>query len=67
MNLAEKITFIQDLTETVRTSILAQVTKMPANWSGMELREFIANEFDCQRVRMDKMRKTAYRKDRAAF
>jgi hypothetical protein len=41
----EKQEFIKDLIGSVQDSILSSVMRMPDDWDGHELRQFIANKF----------------------
>lgn len=62
MNRVEKIQFINELIESTREEILSKVDKMPKEWDGIELREYIVEKFkDC--VYMSKsQRMTTYKK-----
>jgi hypothetical protein len=41
----EKITFINELIENVKSEILKKVKYMPDNWDGIELRQYISDKF----------------------
>lgn len=41
----EKRIFIHELIETVKKTVLENVDKMPEEWDGFELREYIAYKF----------------------
>jgi hypothetical protein len=41
----EKITFINELVEKVKSEILKKVKYMPDNWDGIELRQYISDRF----------------------
>lgn len=37
--------FIEDLTRTVTQDILANLQRLPAEWDGIELRQYITDQF----------------------
>lgn len=45
MTKADKKKFIKSLTNSVRDAVLARVDRIPENWDGLELREYLAEEF----------------------
>jgi len=45
MNSEDKRRFVRELIENVTADILAKVNKMPDDWDGIELRQFIADRF----------------------
>lgn len=45
-----KRAFIRTLTTNIRNQILAAIPKMPAEWTGHELREYLATLTDCERT-----------------
>lgn len=45
MTKANKRKFIRELVGSVKKTALANVDKMPENWDGIELREYIADKF----------------------
>ena len=45
MNKPEKRRFIRDLIANVQKDVLAKVDLMPAEWDGVELREYVAHKF----------------------
>jgi len=48
MTKTEQRRFIRELVASVRGDILESVAKMPAEWDGVELRQYIADKFaDC--------------------
>lgn len=49
MDPTEKRKFVADLFRAVETSIQSNIDKMPDNWDGHELREYIADRFDAER------------------
>lgn len=56
--------FINDHIETIKKSIIENLNKMPENWNGYELREYIAEKFKDQRIgEWDKKRKLQYKND----
>jgi len=46
MTLAEKCTFIDQLTENVRRQVIRRVEQLPEEWDGIELRRLIARAFE---------------------
>jgi hypothetical protein len=48
MTKAEKRKFIRELIGSVQAGVLAQVERMPAEWDGIELRQYIADRFSAQ-------------------
>ena len=45
MDSNEKQRFIEDLTATVCGEIINNIPKMPEDWDGIELRQYIADRF----------------------
>lgn len=47
MNKDEKITFINDLTDCCKQEIINKIlnNKIPENWDGIELRQYISEKF----------------------
>jgi len=45
MNYEGKVKFICNLFDSCRDAILERVKDMPESWDGMELRQYIAEEF----------------------
>jgi hypothetical protein len=45
MNTDEKKVFINELVDRVKSEILAKVDRMPDNWDGIELRQYISDNF----------------------
>jgi hypothetical protein len=60
MDKATKIEFIHQLFDGVKRSVLEAVDAMPENWDGWELRHFIADKFDRERMSVDRRRKAEY-------
>ena len=63
MNKDEQTEFVDTLIDNVRNEILAKVTKYaPENWDGIELRQFVADNFsDCvMKGTMNRKRRIAY-------
>jgi hypothetical protein len=48
MNEEEKRIFVANLCDDIRNSILRRVERMPDEWDGIELRQFIADEFQAE-------------------
>lgn len=48
MNRTEKAKFIRSLCNSVRNEIIKRIQYMPEGWDGIELREYIAREFNRQ-------------------
>jgi hypothetical protein len=46
----EKEQFIKDLMGDVQKSMLEKLDRVPEEWDGFELREWIANAFDWERM-----------------
>ncbi len=63
MNAQEKKKFINDLIGRVRKGVLSNVKYMPDNWSGGQLREYIANHFEVQRLPLSKSEKRDFDND----
>lgn len=59
----ERERFINELIESVRTEILHNAKKIPDNWSGHQLRVFVADYFNSQAFfgMMDLKRQEDYR------
>jgi len=45
MNKAQKIEFINELIDNVKSDVLEKVERMPDNWNGFELRWYLADKF----------------------
>lgn len=45
MTKREKRVFVRELIGSVKKSVLANVDRMPDEWDGIELREYIADKF----------------------
>lgn len=56
----EKRQFIRDLTESVTDSVLAKVDRMPDDWTGIELREYLAEAFQASTWNMRPARRREY-------
>ena len=65
MTANEKKKLIRTLVASVKTDALAAVAKMPEDWDGIELREYLADKFaECRfRGTMDKRRMSRYRNE----
>jgi len=65
MTANEKKKLIRTLVASVKTDALAAVAKMPEDWDGIELREYLADKFaECRfRGTMDKRRTKRYRNE----
>ena len=65
MNQQEKTQFILDITENLRNSLLEQVHKMPEDWDGIEIRQYlsdmVASKFNYRP--MDRPTKRSYNSD----
>jgi hypothetical protein len=48
MTYEEKMKFVHSLVDSCRAAILKSVPAMPEDWDGIELRWFIAREFERQ-------------------
>ena len=59
-----KIRFVTDLCNAIRDDAIAKVRDMPAEWNGIELREYLADKFDHERVSHPKSRHFAKRSKR---
>ncbi len=46
MTLTEKVTFIEELTDSVRRDLIRNIEKVPESWDGHELRRWIADRFE---------------------
>ena len=62
MNQQEKTQFILDITDNLRDALLEQVSKMPDEWDGIELRQLVSDmvtaKFNYRP--MDRVRKRKY-------
>lgn len=57
----EKVRFINDLCDSIKKDILSNVPKMPEEWDGHELRQYIADRAKCaQFAKMAPSRKAKY-------
>lgn len=65
MTIAEKHAFIYSLTSSIRDYALRNVSLMPEEWDGQELRDFLADEFERNRGNMSAKRKKAFRNEMA--
>ena len=45
MNLVEKDKFVHDILDDLKKEILIRVDRMPENWDGNEIRQFIADYY----------------------
>lgn len=59
---AGKRKFIAWLCNTVRNDAMRAVANMPAEWDAHELREYVADSFDRERVTLGRKRAKSYRK-----
>lgn len=46
MNKIQKKRFIRELTKSVADAAIAKIDKMPEHWTGIELRQYLADKFD---------------------
>jgi len=46
MTAADKKRFVRELFSSVQRTVLENVAKMPEEWDGHELRQYIADKFD---------------------
>jgi hypothetical protein len=51
MTRKEKETFVHELVASVQANILANIDRVPEEWDGIELREWIADRFADQKWR----------------
>lgn len=66
LNKQEKEQFIKDLMGHVQKSMLNKLDKVPEDWDGIELRQWIADTFDWERTGsfvIDKKRLKNYRNE----
>lgn len=56
--------FVRSLVNSVKDEIIRRVDDMPKHWNGFELRQFIADEFQHQVVKLDRKRKREYQSER---
>ena len=56
----DQAAFIKSLCDSVRDHALGKLSAMPEGWDGMELREYLADQFD--RERHMSRRKADYRR-----
>lgn len=61
MDAATKREFVCDLIDTVRDEILGKLDRVPQNWDGHELREYIADKFGWQRGNLSPSDKREYK------
>jgi hypothetical protein len=54
MTQREKRRFIRELIGSVKKTVIANVAKMPEEWDGIELREYLADKFAESRVLMSR-------------
>ena len=54
MTKKEKREFINNLVGSVKKSILEKLSRIPENWDGHELRQYIADKFAEQTTRVNK-------------
>jgi hypothetical protein len=59
MDKEQKIIFIVDLVDAVKTSALNAVGQMPEEWNGIELRAYLAYLFDDQNRFLSRDKKRA--------
>ena len=61
MNKKDKITFVKNLTASIRDEIISKIKlgRIPEDWDGQELREILADKFDNERYFRDKRDKRA--------
>lgn len=50
MTKADKKRFARELTQSVLKTVIANVDRMPEEWDGIELRDYIADKFDESRA-----------------
>lgn len=62
VTLADKVSFVEELTEDVKRSLLKNIERVPEDWDGIELRQWIADSFaDAAPARvMDRSRRRRY-------
>lgn len=57
----EKRRFVKELMREVQRTIISNIPKMPEEWDGIELRQYLADKFaDANYVRMHRTRKHNY-------
>jgi hypothetical protein len=61
MTKQEKINFINDLLEMAKNDIVKEVEKMPDNWEGVELRQYIL-DYTNNHIAWTKMNENRYKK-----
>jgi hypothetical protein len=60
MDKTSKQKFIAEYMSRIENSIMDKVEKMPEDWNGFELRQYIADRFTSEIIGMEKSRKHAY-------
>ena len=60
MDIAEKREFIEEITARVRDAALVATKNMPKEWTGLELRQYLADKFCDATFRMGPGSKRAY-------
>lgn len=67
MTPAEKRTFITELCNLIRNVGIERVMDMPVEWGGLELREYLADRFNEQRILSDARDRSYYKKRLAKY
>lgn len=65
MNKNEKINFIESILENTKKDILEQIDKMPEEWNGRQLRQYITDyaNNNILWIRLDQKQKKEYKND----
>lgn len=61
----EQFEFVESLMDSMQAAILIRILNdsIPAEWDGIELRQYIADKFAAQIVKMEPKRMKRYRND----
>ncbi len=60
LNEQEKRDFVCELVSEIKADILEKVSRMPLDWDGIELREYIAERFASSRWSMTRTRRASF-------
>ncbi len=63
MTTSEKVTFVNQLVDTVKADIISAITdgRVPDDWDGFELRRLLADRFESEAFKLAPARQKAYR------
>lgn len=67
MTKKEKRVFVRNYLASFRKQLLAEVERMPEDWDGFELRQYIAELFAFEVRDMGRSRKRAYNRARSSL